>query len=203
MSGDRRPWTHHLRLLPGGDADVGSALVVTLVVYVLLLFVGLLLAIPFRRALPDAGGFTAIGLANALPCAAIALWTGLRVWRTQPIGLDEAAAWPARERVFYGGEVPRVPLEARVVPLRPRRATVAVAGDRRVQLTFRVNDEPVDLLALAAALGGEDRDVEALVLERLQPACGELLPDVEGVRQVAGRTLLPLGLIVTRGELSR
>src|SRR5690606_34091007 len=149
---DRRPWSHQLRLLPGGEADVASAVIGTSVLAFILWWFGFTLALALQSSLPGGGGFPAFGLACAFPCAVVAAWVVVRVHRTQPISLEDAAAWPERGKVYFGDELPRVPTPARIIPLRPRRVTLRLIDGRPFVLTFRANDDPDDLLALARAL---------------------------------------------------
>lgn len=203
MSLEHRPWTHHLRLLPGGEADAASGVVGTVVVfgglvYVELIALKVLLDVSRTRLDP----LLALSLVGAFPCAVIALWLAIRIQTTQPIALDEAAAWPAREKVYYGDELPRVPRAARIVSLRPRRVTLRLIDERPFVLTFRANDDPDDLLALACALlAAGETDLEALVRAKVEGLAGELLPDIEGIREALAAELLPLGVVVTRGEV--
>ncbi len=205
MSLEHRPWTHHLRLLPGGEADVASGVVATAVVFGGLLYLELIVSmVVLEMVRLRLDPLVALSMFGAFPCAVLALWIAIRIQTTQPIALDEAAAWPARERVYYGDELPRVPTAARIVSLRPRRVTLRLIDGRPFVLTFRANDDPDDLLALARALAaaGAEADLEALVRAKVEALVGELLPDLDGIREALAAELLPLGVVVTRGEVA-
>jgi hypothetical protein len=200
-----RSWTHHLRLLPGGDSDLTSALVTTCLVYLVLLLPGLIAALALESTLSSSGVFSRLSVANGVPWAVIGVWTGLRVRSSRWISPDEAAVDLDRRRVFYGDEVGRVPARARVFSIRSRQATTTLADGRRLVVLFRVNADPDDLVALARATReGWDGEgtVEALVDEHLR-AVPEMLPDVDGIETVLRRTLLKKGILLSRVELER
>lgn len=200
----KRRLRHHLRLLPGGDSDVSSALVGTGLLYVVLLAVGGSLVALLDRHLPSGiGAFSGFGLASAVPCLVIALWTGLRIQRSKHIAVDEAAVDMELRRVFYGDEITRVPRRALVVPTRPRRIEGQMKDGRRVAVYFRVNSDPEDLLALGEALQprAEAATLEELVDELATPLVAQLVPDPEGVREALGRQMLERGVVVTRTEV--
>ena len=203
---ERRSWTQHLRLLPGGEADVGSALVATGVLYLTLLAVGTALALALHQGAPSVGPFTWFGLANALPCAVIALWTGMRVRTSKHIGLDEAAADLERARVFFGDEVSRVPERAVVLSIRPRQVSVPMADGRRLTVFYRINADPGDLLELARLLHERSAHgaltADDYVHEVVSRGAKELLPDPEGIRQALAEQLLRQGVVLTRAEVS-
>lgn len=203
MSDDDRPWTQHLRMLPGGDADVASALIATGILYLVLLGVGSIASYFVTRAVSmDFGPISWFSLANSLPCTAIALWTGVRVRSSKHIGREEAAADLIRRRVFYGDEVARVPKDAVVFSVRPRQVTVTMADERPLVLFFRVNSDPEDVLALGGVLKYEPGlAVEDWVHREAQRTVGELLPDPTGCKDALTTLLLPHGIVVTRAEL--
>lgn len=203
---DARPWRHHLRLLPGGDAGIVSALAVTATVYVIFFFVGLIAAGILQGAFgpqTDHQALEVFSLANALPCFAVSLLTGLRVRATRPLGLDEAAVHVELRRVYFGDEVGRVPQAAVSFSVRPRQATARLSDGRAVTAFFRVNADREDLIALARELEARPGlAVEDWVHERLKRLADELLPDPDGVREALARELLPCGVVVTRFEVS-
>ncbi|RMG16952.1 MAG: hypothetical protein D6731_04975 [Planctomycetota bacterium] len=197
----RRSWTHHLRLLPGGDSDVASGIVATALLYLGLLVVGL---IGSALAVRSLGGFSfgplrLFSLANAFPCLVIAGWTGWRIQRTKHIEEDQVAVDLERRRVYFGDEVGRVPKGAVVFSVTPRQVRVALADGRPATVYYRVNADPDDLLVLGRTLrrhaGLATEDYVHSVVSRL---AGEILPDPQGLRDAAGRELLAKGIVVTR-----
>lgn len=203
---EARPWTHHLRLLPGGDASVGSAIALTLTLYVILFFLGLIAAAIARDAFgaqSALGGLELFSLANAVPCFVISAWTGLRVRWTRPIGPDEAAVHIEQRKVYFGDEVARVPLEAVSFSTRPRQVNARMTDGRAVTAFFRVNADPEDLVALAREMRMHPGlAVEDWVHELLVRLAGELLPDPGGIREALAGELLRRGVVVTRLEVA-
>jgi hypothetical protein len=200
---ESRSWTQHLRLLPGGDADVASALIASGILYVVFLVIGWIAASLFVNSIQvDLGPIGPLSLGNTLPCAVIAMWTGLRVRGTKHIGVEEAAADLKRKRVFYGDEVARVPNAAVVFSIRPRQVTVAMADERALTLFFRVNSDPEDLLTLGRVLSRHPGlAVEDWVHEEAKLTVADMLPDPDGIREAMTSKLLPKGIVVTRVEV--
>lgn len=198
-----RSWTQHLRLLPGGDADVASALIASGILYLVLLCVGGIAASLVMSAVHvDFGPIGGFSLANTVPCVVIAVWTGIRVRTTKHIALDEAAADLKRKRVFYGDEVARVPKAAVVFSIRPRQIRVEMADGRPLTLFFRVNADPEDLLTLGRTLKRHPGlAVEDWVHEMASTTVAEFLPDPAGIREAMTTKLLPKGIVVTRAEV--
>jgi len=197
-----RPWYHHLRLLPGGDSDVWSAIIATGLLYVVLLIPGGILAAVLHTSLgSEVGPFSGMGLANGVPCMVIAMWTGLRVRGSKPIDVDEAAADLKRRRVYYGDEVARVPNDAVVFSIKPRQVSAEMADGRRLTLFFRVNSDPEDLLGLGRALKRHaGLAVEDYVHSHVESKVKELLPDPQGIRDAMTEELLRRGIVITRAE---
>lgn len=198
-----RSWTQHLRMLPGGDSDVTSAIIATGLLYVILGLIGLGIGEAVVRSISfDFGPMGSLSVANSLPCLVIAVWTGIRVRTTKHIGIDEAAVDLKRKRVFYGDEVARVPSAAVVFSVRPRQATVSMADDRRVTLFFRVNSDPEDLITLGRTLrrhpGLATEDYVHQVAEKV---VADLLPDPDGVKDAMTNKLLSKGIVITRAEV--
>lgn len=203
---EARPWYHHLRLLPGGDANVGSAVATTLTIYVLFLFFGFIAALIMRDAFgaqSSLGGLELFSLSNALPCFVIMGWTGLRVRATRPINLDEAAVHIANKKVYYGDEVARVPVDAVSFSTRPRQVSARMADGRSLTAFFRVNGDPEDLISLAREMRMHPGlAVEDWVHGMLKRLATELLPDPEGIREALASELLKRGVVVTRLEVA-
>ncbi|MCO5170059.1 MAG: hypothetical protein M9894_27300 [Planctomycetes bacterium] len=203
---DARPWRHHLRLLPGGDAGVGSALATSVTLYVVFFFMGLTAAGILGSSFgpqTGLGGLEVFSLANALPCFVISLWTGLRVRGSRPLGLDEAAVHLEHRRVYFGDEVPRAPRETVTFSIRPRQVSARLADGRQVTAFFRVNADPEDLVGLAREMQGcPGLAVEDWVHGLLKRLADELLPDPDGVREALAKELLRCGVVVTRFEVS-
>ena len=201
MADGERSWTHHLRMLPGGDSDITSAIVATGLLYLFLLLVGLggALFITDVWGVFGVGPFQTFSMANALPCVVIAVWTGIRVRTTKHVALDEAAADLKRKRVYYGDEVGRVPNDAIVFSVRPRQVTTKMADGRPLTIFYRVNADPEDLLTLGRTLRRHPGlATEDYVHEQLQAAAAELLPDPKGIRESLTSKLLPKGIVITR-----
>lgn len=201
-----RPWYHHLRLLPGGDATVGSAIATTITLYVLGLFFGFIAAMIMRDAFgaqSSLGGLEIFSLSNALPCFVISAWTGLRVRATRPIALDEAAVHIEHRKVYYGDEVARVPHTAVSFSTRPRQVSARMSDGRALTAFFRVNGDPEDLIALAREMRMHPGlAVEDWVHELLKRLATELLPDPEGIREALAAELLKRGVVVTRLDVA-
>ncbi|MGE0712639.1 MAG: hypothetical protein AB7N76_03425 [Planctomycetota bacterium] len=196
-----RPWTSHLRLLPGGDSDTASALVGTAVIFGLLFLLGLLPAFVLSRRYLW-GPILPIGVAGALPSAVIGLWTGLRVLRSKPLGVEEAAALPRLHRVYFGDQTPRVPRDAVVVPVLPRQVPLALADGRELVLWFRADEQHGALLELGKVLAeGPEAELEGYVARVAAPLAQELLPDPEGVTAHLRARFTPCGIAVVRGEV--
>ncbi len=201
-----RPWYHHLRLLPGGDANVGSAIATTITLYVMFGFFGLIAAAIMRDAFgaqSSLGGLELFSLANALPCFVISAWTGLRVRATRPIALDEAAVHIENRKVYFGDEVARVPHAAVSFSTRPRQVSARMADGRALTAFFRVNGDPEDLIALAREMRVHPGlAVEDWVHDLLKRLATELLPDPDGIREALAGELLKRGVVVTRLEVA-
>jgi hypothetical protein len=203
-----RPWWHQVRLLPGGDQGVATAIVVTGAIYLLFLFMGWLAAFIFMQKagissddFGVAGGSFAVG--NGLPLLIIVGWTGLRVRLSQPIERDEAAADLAGRRVFFGDETPRVPRGAYVVSTRPRQVSARMQDGRAMTIFFRVNTDPEDLLRLGHVMRGTPGlEVEDWVHQKLSARATELLPDPDGIKDALVTELLPRGIVITRVEVA-
>lgn len=201
-----RPWYHHLRLLPGGEASVGAAVATSLTLYVLFFFFGLAGAAILRDVIGAQSSFgflEVFSVANALPCFVISAWTGLRVRATRPIAIDEAAVHIGNRKVYYGDEVARVPHEAVSFSTRPRQVSARMADGRALAAFFRVNGDPEDLIALAK----EMREHPGLTVEDwvhgvLKRLADELLPDPDGIREALASELLKRGVVVTRVEVA-
>lgn len=206
MSEGRRPWTQHLRLLPGGDANLASALATTLTLYVIFAFMGFIAALALRDALgplSDLGGIEVFSLANALPCFVVSVWTGLRVRATKPLATDEAAVDIEHRRVYFGDEIGRVPHASVTFSTKPRQVTTKMADGRGLTAFFRVNGDPDDLVALAREMREHPGlAVEDFVHGALERLCKELLPDPQGIREALADELLRRGVVVTRMEVA-
>ncbi len=149
-----RHWSAYLRLLPGGDNDVSSALAASGILYVFLFLVTLGPSYYYARTMAPPGFDALLPLigAGALPALVIAAWTGLRVQRTQPIAPDEVAASPSDDRTWRGDRVARVPKDAHVVSTGPRYFVIELADGSRRRLWYRAGQEERQLLRLARAL---------------------------------------------------
>ena len=191
-----RPLILHLRVLPGGDSNIGVALFKTLFIYAGLLifaFVALLI-LGAKTPLEFAS-------ANALPCAVIALWTAWRVHRSQPIATNQVGVDPAKNRVWLGSDVFRVPGRALVLPLSPRRWSGPLQDGRTLTVAYRLDPDPRDVIALGRNLAQEELDLPGYVEGVLAGYGRSLLPDPAGVLEVARNELLQLGVILTYGEV--
>jgi hypothetical protein len=203
----RRPWTHHLRLLPGGDTSVAAAVATTITLYVVFLVIGAIAAAiirdsvgPLTDTLP--GALEVFSLANAPPCFLISLWTGIRVRTTKTLAEDEAAVDIEQRRVYFGDEIGRVPLDAVTFSTRPRQVGAKMADDRAVTAFFRVNGDPDDLVALAREMRMHPGlAVEDFVHGTFERLCKDLLPDPQGIKEALGDELLRRGIVVTRVEV--
>lgn len=206
MSEGRRPWTQHLRMLPGGDANIASALATTITIYVIFLVVGMIATAILRDAvgpLADFGGLEIFSLGNAVPCFVVSVWTGIRVRSTKPIALDEAAVDIEHRRVYFGDEIGRVPLDSVSFSTKPRQVTTKMADGRGLTTFFRVNGDPDDLVALAREMRlHPGLAVEDFVHGALERLCKELLPDPQGIREALCDELLRRGIVVTRIEVA-
>lgn len=149
-----RHWSAYLRLLPGGDNDVSSALAASGILYVMLFLVTLGPSYYYARSMAPPGFDAILPLvgAGALPALVIAAWTGLRVQRTQPIAPDEVAASPTNDRTWRGDRIARVPKDAHVVSTGPRFFVIELADGSRRRLWYRAGQEERQLLRLARAL---------------------------------------------------
>ncbi len=201
---EERKWTQHLRMLPGGDSDITSAIIATGLLYLVLLGVGGIVAVIVTENVTfDFGPIGGFSIANSVPCVVIAAWTGFRVRSSKHIGHGEAAADLKRKRVYYGDEVARVPKSAVVFSVRPRQVTIPMADERDVTLFFRVNSDPEDLLTLGRTLrrhpGLATEDYVHQVAEKV---VSELLPDPDGVKEAMTNKLLAKGIVITRAELA-
>ncbi|HBP20102.1 MAG TPA: hypothetical protein DEA08_20220 [Planctomycetes bacterium] len=196
-----RHWTAHLRLLPGGDTDVASGLLGSAVLFGIVFVVCAIPALAFYRRFVW-GPLVPLAMAGALPSAVVGLWTGLRVLRSKPIGIEEAAACARLNRVYYGDQTPRVPLDAQVVSVRPRQIPLRLKDGRTLALFFRADEEKEQLLQVAETLAAHPGlELEDYVAEIARPVAEALLPDPEGVVDHLRRKLGPDGVVVTRGEL--
>lgn len=191
-----RPSILHLCVLPGGDSNVGVALFTTLFAYAGLLFFAVV-------ALVIVGAKTPLefAAANALPCAVIALWTAWRMHRSQPIATDQVGVDPARNRVWLGSDVFRVPARALVLPLSPRRWSGPLQDGRTLTVAYRLDPDPRDVINLGRNLAQEELDLPGYVEGVLSGYAQSLLPDPAGVLEVARNELLSLGVILTYGEV--
>lgn len=202
----RRPWTHHLRILPGGDTSVAAAVATTFTLYVIFAFIGLITAVVLKQAfgsMTDFPELEVLSLANAPPCFVISLWTGLRVRATKAIAQDEAAVDIEHRRVYFGDEIGRVPLDAVTFSTRPRQVGAKMADGRTLTAFFRVNGDPDDLVALAREMRTHaGLAVEDFVHTTFERLCKELLPDPQGIREAMTDELLRRGIVVTRVEVT-
>lgn len=202
---EHRPWRQHLRLLPGGDADVGTALVATGMLYLLFLMIGGIAVGIVSDQVGAVGGplgsVSGFSAANVIPCFAIGLWVALRIRATQEVRLDQVGVDLQQRRVHYGDEVPRVPRGALVFSVTPRQTTARMPDGRDITIFFRVNTDPEDLLALGREMRRHPGlEVEDYVHEELKKLLEEILPDPDGVKEVLGEQLLRRGVVVTRAE---
>lgn len=207
MEREQRHWTHNLRLLPGGESNVASALATTAVIYVCCLMPGGIMALVVHEWAKDAGADLGFGsgfsITNALPCLVISLWTGLRVRNSKPIEVDEVAVDVLRRRVFFGDELGRVPRTAFVAPARPRQLLAKLLDGRSVTVFYRINTDVEDLSRLAKTLSKRPGLlVEDWVHEQVTEVAKVLLPDPEGLREALRDDLLPRGIVVTRVEVA-
>jgi hypothetical protein len=200
----RRPWTHHLRLLPGGDANIASAVATTITLYVIFGFIGLitgLILVDQFRLSGELEGVGVFSITNAIPCFIIFSWMGLRVRATKPIAVDEAAVDIDRRRVYFGDEVGRVPTASVTFSIRPRQVSATMSDGRPLTVFFRVNGDPEDLIALAREMKSwPDLPVEDYVHSVLVRLTKELLPDPAGLREALADDLLRRGIVITRVE---
>lgn len=225
----QRHWSAYLRLLPGGDNDVTSALTASGILYALLFLVVLAPAFHYARLISFGGAFDVllpVVAAGATPALVLAAWTGLRVRNTQPIGPDEVAASSEDDRTWRGDEVPRVPNDAFVVSTGPRYLALELADGSSRRLWYRAGQEERQLIRLARSarpvrspLGFDDlgrtdappgvperraaqeRSLEDLVRERIGDLPSRLLPDPEGVEECLRRRLDEVGVVLTRSEV--
>lgn len=199
-----RRWTHHLRLLPGGDFNVSSALATTATLYFVFLFLGWIVAMVLHGAFgqqSEFGNLEIFSVSNALPCFVIMGWTGLRVRTTKPIAQDEAAVNIENRRVYFGDEVARVPTETVAFSTRPRQVSARMSDGRQLTAFFRVNGDAEDLLNLAREMRQHPGlAVEDWVHGALERLAHELLPDPQGIRDALADDLLKCGIVVTRVE---
>jgi hypothetical protein len=154
-----RHWSAYLRLLPGGDNDVSSAVAASGILYVLLFLITLGPSYYYARTMAPPGFDAILPLvgAGALPALVLAAWTGLRVQRTQPIAPDEVAASPSDDRTWRGDRIARVPKDAHVVSTGPRYFVVELADGSRRRLWYRAGQEERQLLRLARALANRTK----------------------------------------------
>jgi hypothetical protein len=203
---DGRRWTHHLRLLPGGDVNLVSAIATTGTLYVIFLFVGWIVAMTMNSQFgqqSDFGALEIFSVSNALPCFVIMSWTGLRVRSTKPIALDEAAVHIENRRVYFGDEVARVPTETVAFSTRPRQVSARMSDGQQLTAFFRVNGDAEDLLNLAREMRQHPGlAVEDWVHTTLERLAKELLPDPQGIREALAEDLLRRGIVVTRVEVA-
>ena len=116
--------------------------------------------------------------------------------------MEEAAACARLNRVYYGDQTPRVPLDAQVVSVRPRQIPLRLKDGRTLALFFRADEEKEQLLQVAETLAAHPGlELEDYVAEIARPVAEMLLPDPEGVVDHLRRKLSPDGVVVTRGEL--
>jgi hypothetical protein len=203
---DGRRWTHHLRLLPGGDINVISAVATTGTLYFIFLFFGWIVALALQSNFglqSSLGALEIFSVSNALPCFVIMGWTGLRVRATKPIAPDEAAVHLEHRRVYFGDEVARVPTSTVAFSTRPRQVSARMSDGKLLTAFFRVNSDAEDLLNLAREMrmhpGLAVEDWVHTTLERLAK---ELLPDPQGIREALAEDLLKRGVVVTRLEVA-
>jgi hypothetical protein len=196
-----RHWTAHLRLLPGGDTDVASGLLGSGLVWGAIFCVaGFVVLLVHRRFLW--GPILPIAVVAAVPTMVIGLWTGLRVVRSKPIEVEEAAALPRLNRAYFGEQTPRVPSDALVVSIRPRQLPLELADGRRLVLWFRAEEEQRALIALAVALQSRPGlSLEDYVASVAEPLAKELLPDPQRVTEHLRGRFQDEGIVVTKGEL--
>jgi len=149
-----RHWSAYLRLLPGGDNDVSSAVAASGILYVFLFLVTLGPGFYYARTMAPPGFDALLPFlgAGALPALVIAAWTGFRIQRTQAIAVDEVAASPSDDRTWRGDRVVRVPKDAHVVSTGPRYFVIELADGSRRRLWYRAGQEERQLLRLARAL---------------------------------------------------
>jgi hypothetical protein len=207
MEREQRHWSHHLRLLPGGEQNVAAALATTAVVYICSLIpggfiTGLVYAMA-KDAGADLGVVSWFSILNAFPCLVVSAWTGLRVRTSKPIEVDEVAVDVLRRRVFFGDEVGRVPRTAFVAPARPRQLLARIQDGRSVTVSYRINTDVEDLSRLARTLSKrQGLLVEDWVHEQVNEVAKALLPDPDGLREALRDDLLPRGIVITRVEVA-
>lgn len=189
----------HLRLLPGGDKDLPMVLLVCGGLGTLLWLIGLIAGLILLRDLRDQlGPISVVSIATGLPLAVLGAWTGLRGYRSKPLGEDEAGVDLARQRVYLPQAALRVPQRAVLLPIRPRQVQVTLEDGRPLRLVFRAHSDPRDLLRLARLLG-EPREVtlEEWVEAQAREFVRDTLPDPGAIREALGEELLRKGVVLT------
>lgn len=168
-----RHWTAYLRLLPGGDNDVSSALAASGILYVLLFLVTLGPSYYYARTMAPPGFDALLPLvgAGALPALVLAAWTGVRIQRSQPIQAGEVAASPTNDRTWRGDQVVRVPKDAHVVSTGPRYLVVELADGSQRRLWYRAGQEERQLLRLARSLA---KRAKAKTRNKKEPGGGQI-----------------------------
>lgn len=199
----RRTWLLHLRLLPGGDVDLWTALAVSAALAFCLGLVGLIGGLVLRESVGgQLGPLSVLSAGTGLPAAVLLGWTGLRVARSRPLGADEAGVDLRRKRVFFPEDAVRVPAQAVLVALRPRQVQVQLADGRWLRLVFRANGDPGDLLRLGSLLrrGEASLTVEEWVEAQAREFVRDTLPDPQAIGEALRERLLEQGVVVTRSE---
>lgn len=191
-----RHWSAYLRLLPGGDNDVSSALAASGILYVLLFLVTLGPSYYYARTMAPPGLDAILPLvgAGALPALVIAAWTGLRVQKTQPIAPDEVAASPSDDRTWRGDRIARVPQDAHVVSTGPRYFVIELADGSRRRLWYRAGQEERQLLRLARALAKRAKTRAKREQRRAAPVAGPSGPSGPVPEPDAGASVEERGL---------
>ncbi|MBL4845421.1 MAG: hypothetical protein JKY65_07845 [Planctomycetes bacterium] len=182
-----RHWSAYLRLLPGGDNDITSALAASGILYVLLFLVTLGPSYHYARTMAPPGFEELLPLigAGALPALVLAAWTGLRVHRTQAIQPDEVAASTEDDRTWRGDTIARVPKTAQIVSTGPRYLVVDLADGSRRRLWYRAGQEERQLLRLARSLRKRAKDRERAA-EKKKKAAREAREAAEGEAETTG-----------------
>ena len=207
MKQRRAAWLLHLRLLPGGDADLMTGLVVSGTLAIFFALFGLIGGLALRDATAELGFVTVLGSATGVPAALLVTWTGVRIARSKPLGVDEAGVDLGRKRVFFPEDAVRVPQAAVLIALRPRQVQVPLADGRGLRLFFRANADPDDLLRLArnlrsaAPAPGEEPGLEDWVESRAREEVEGVLPDPGAIAETLGEELLEEGVVVVRHEV--
>jgi len=205
MSAPRKTWLLHVRLLPGGDTDLWTAVMASGALAFVLWMVGGVIALIFHQMLRgrvDLGPAGVFSMSMSLPAGVLALWVGVRVARSKVLPQDEAGVDLRARRVFFWEDAVRVPLHAVLVPVKPRQVQVTLSDGRPLRLFFRANTVPDDMILLARQLRrAGDLALEDWVDQLARAYAKDTLPDPDGIKEGLGKELLEKGVILTRVEL--